>query len=130
MIPGSITSKIIINVFLILITILTGGALHKSGKPYPPSYFAVHKILTITFVVFLSIIVVRFTKEYHFEGHLQLFLISGIASVLLLIVSGGMISIGKMQMPMFQVHRYAVILFLISLSGTLYAILKEINLLP
>jgi hypothetical protein len=122
-----LTVYMMINIVLILITIITGFALHKTGKPYNNIRFTLHKLLTIGFVVFLSIIIVNHMKQGGIEIYHILFLAGGILAVLALLFSGGMMSLDKMQEGMLLVHRMSVILFMICLSGIIYIIYHFIH---
>ena len=117
-----LTTNIIINIVMVLITVIAGFTLHQTGKPYNNFYFAVHKLLTVGFAVFMTRIIVNLLKEDQFETLHYLFLVLAILSILALIFSGGMMSLNKMQEVMVQIHRYSTILFIICISGVLYTI--------
>lgn len=117
--------KILVNIPLILITIFFGFILHSTGKPYNQVIFTFHKLLSLGFTVFISIILFNFIKDTSLSASFMTYLILCALSVILLFVSGAMLSIDKAFDVMLLVHRISTIVFIICTTALFFYILKN-----
>ena len=125
--PTGFLLKIIGNLALVLITIVMGLILHKSGKPYNTIIFSIHKLATIAFLIFIVVIVVNHIRINGSDGIFITFLIASIISVFALMISGGLMSLDRMQGIMMIVHWISTFIFLICISGLFYRIIINPN---
>ena len=113
-------TKVAINTALILVTILFGFVLHKTGKPYNTALLTIHKLATIGFVIYFTLILVNFFKTTG-TGTIPLLLpVLAVLFILLLLVSGALLSLDRFQPVMLLVHRVSTIAFLALTAGIFY----------
>ena len=117
------TSKIIINSALMLITIVLGVVLHKTGKPYNNLLFTAHKLITLGFVVYLAIVMVNYDKLNGFNPLLVAFTVLLMLSVIALMVSGALLSLDKLETAMLKLHRISTAGAILGFAGIVYGIL-------
>ncbi len=124
---ATLTLKIIISSILVVLILVAGIFLHRSGKPYPTLLFTVHKLCTVAMIVLMSIVAVKFLRvedtgmiHYLLLGAMILFATG-------LLVSGGMMSLDTLQGPMLTVHRVTTILYLISSTIFSYLVITFEN---
>lgn len=118
-------SKIIINSALILITIVLGAILHKTGKPYNNLLFTAHKLITLGFVVYFAIVLVNYNNLQGFNPVLIAFTVLLLLSIIILMVSGGLLSVDKMENLMQKLHRFATVGAVLGFVGIIYKILSK-----
>ena len=61
------TTRVIISSALLMLLIVAGIFIHRTGKPYNSLVFGIHKIFTITLIVILVVITsysIHYTKLY------------------------------------------------------------------
>jgi hypothetical protein len=120
------TLKLIVNIALIVITIVTGFILHKKGKPYHKILFYVHKFATLGFVVWMAFILVGLNKTTAFEIAFTSLLITAVIGLAGLFFSGAMLSVDKAYFTHLWIHRLTGLVFLI---GGIFIFYKLIALL-
>lgn len=116
--------RIIISGFLIVLLIVSGIFLHRTGKPYHVLIFALHKIITVALTVLLFLLVLPGIRQAVFPVvHLVVaaFLAIGLIGM---IASGGMMSLDKYQGVMQWIHRVSVAVFLLCFSDLMYVLLS------
>jgi hypothetical protein len=118
-----ITTKVMINIALILITMIMGFILHKTGKPYNSALLTIHKLATLGFVIFISFVLVSYTGNYGLSVSFTAFLILAILSIIGLLVSGGMLSLDRMHFTMMWLHRIFAAGFVICIAVIFYKVL-------
>jgi hypothetical protein len=118
-----IITKVIINIALILITMIMGFILHRTGRPYNSALLTIHKLATIGFVIFISFILVSYIGACGLSVSLAAFLILAVISTIALLVSGGMLSLDKMHVIMLLIHRISAAGFVVSIAAVLYKVL-------
>ena len=112
---STLTLKIIISNILIVLLLIAGFIIHRAGKPYPSLIFTVHKLCTIAMIILMSIVAVNFFRLED-TGMIHTILAGlMILSEIGLLVSGGMMSLDKLQGLMLSVHRVFTGLFLVSM---------------
>ncbi|MBN1180727.1 MAG: hypothetical protein JXB49_00470 [Bacteroidales bacterium] len=121
--PGMML-KLIIIVALVLITILVGFFLHKTGKPYGNFPFTIHKLTTVAFVVYASIIFTNLVKHYEVSMAFIALLIIAIVVMLVLLVTGALMSLDRMLTSMQWVHKISTLLFIADMGGIIFMIMK------
>lgn len=105
--------KIAINAILLVITIIAGLFMHKMGKPYNNIVFSIHKFATIGFVVFLAFLLFNYSKTYDIELYPSIFAAMAALSVLVLMISGALLSLDKFFDRMLLVHRISTFTFVV-----------------
>ena len=119
----TITLKIIISSILLLLLIVAGIYLHRTGKPYNIVVFNIHKLFTLGVIVFAILSLLQVYRPAGISTG-QVFLVSLICiSMLALLVSGAMMSLEKMQISMLWVHRLSTAAFIICYVLMVYFIL-------
>jgi VIT1/CCC1 family predicted Fe2+/Mn2+ transporter len=115
-----LTTKAIIDMAFLLVTLVLGVILHKTGKPYQQLILALHKIGTLGFGVLIAILLVHQLNGLGGDAWLVVcFIIAGI-SLLALVASGALLSADKPHDAMLKVHRVATLLLLFSTTGIFY----------
>jgi hypothetical protein len=112
--------KIAITAALILLTIIFGLFLHKTGKPYSTALLTVHKLLTVGFAVFITLMVVQVFKVSATDALFTGMMVCSAVSLVLLLASGGLLSVDKWHDMMLCVHRIATIVFVVSVAMMMY----------
>jgi len=123
---GLIT-KVIINIALILITIIIGYILHRTGRPYNTALFTVHKLASLVFIIFTAIILVSFVRNNDLSVLFTSMLVVAAASIIVLLVSGGMMSLDKLHLQMMWVHRIFSGAFVISMAVIFYKLIHSLQ---
>jgi hypothetical protein len=123
---GLIT-KVIINIALILISIIVGAILYKTGRPYNTALFTLHKLSSLAFIIFIAIILVNFARANDLDALFTAMLIVAAASIIILLVSGGMMSLDKMHWQMMWVHRIFSGAFVISIAIIFYKLINSLQ---
>ncbi len=118
-------AKTAINMMLIILTIVIGIFLQKNGKPYSPALLAIHKFATIAFTVFITMMLIQYVKINTPGSWLTYMVIAGAFFLVALLVSGGLMSIDRLDSVMELVHRIATAGFLLSVGYILYSFLKN-----
>jgi len=118
----NLQTKLLINAALIVVTLIAGFFLHKAGRPWPVLWLNLHKFAMLGFVVWFTMITVRFLKH----NPPGILLITALAlagiSVLVLMVSGGLLSAGRLHEPMLLTHRLATLVFILTTAGVFYRV--------
>lgn len=112
----------IINAALVLLILITGIILHKTGKPYNNLLSTVHKLATVVLVVLICVILIQYGKAYELNPVIISFLSIACLSLAALLLSGGFLSLDKRPDVMLIIHRISVPLFIVGLSGIFYII--------
>ena len=120
-----LNTKTIIDIALLLITLILGIILHKTGKPYQQLILAVHKIGTLAFGVYTILLVVHQLKLYEWDALLVVCSIIAGISLIALIASGALLSNDKQPDMMLKIHRIASAALLLSTAGIFYEIFKS-----
>ncbi len=116
--------KNIINIALILITILFGIVLHKTGRPYNVGIFTIHKLTTVALVFFVVRMIISFTAHYGLNLAGTILIIISAILILGLVFSGGVMSLGKSHNVMLSIHRIVSIVFLLVISMLVYVLFE------
>ena len=120
-----VTTKILINIALTLISIVIGVILHKTSKPYNVIYLTIHKLVTIGFVIFTSMILLNYIKTNGFNTVLLDLMISVGLSLITLFISGAMLSLDKFHNTMQSIYKISTLVFLICSTSLFYSLLKH-----
>ena len=91
----SISLKLTGIALLYIIAIILGFWLNKTGKPYSPLIFNIHKLVSLAAVVFTGIVVYNLLKQTESHPLLTLLIIAAVILYLALIVSGGLLNLDK-----------------------------------
>jgi len=108
------TGKIITSSVLLILLVVAGIYIHRTGKPYNTFVFTVHKLFTVAMIIILVITVKNYLGATDVSSLLYL-LVGGAGLALAgLLISGGMMSLDKLQETMLVVHRICTGVFLVS----------------
>lgn len=113
---------LLINAILVVLTVLAGIFIHKTGKPYNKLIFSIHKFATIGFVVFSSIMLLNHAKVNELGMYTSTFVVLAFVSILALFISGAMLSLDKFYDRMLLIHRASTFTFIIFFSVSIYSI--------
>lgn len=113
--------KLVITVLLFISVIISGVILHRTGKPYPPVVFNVHKLLTVAWVILMVILVRSQCKVSVPDLAINVSLVVSVLGLLALFFSGGTMSLDRLQEPMLTIHRVASLTLLITVPFVLYS---------
>ena len=120
----SLTLKIIISSILLLLLLVAGIYIHRTGKPYNTMVFTVHKLFTVAVVVLLAIVFVQVFRSAGLSSGQIAILSVMILAIVVLMVSGGMMSLDKKQIVMLWLHRLSTAAFLVCYILFVYRILS------
>ena len=114
-------SKFLAPAILLLLTLAFGVWLSLSGKPYNAILFNIHKLAALAAVVVMAIQLYWLLKRIPIQvPPIVLIIVAGLC-VLVLFLSGAMMSAGKPDYPMMlSIHRKAIILLVVEVAGTIY----------
>jgi hypothetical protein len=112
----TLTSKLVSAGLLLVLLIAAGIFLHKSGKPYQPLVFGVHKIFTIAMIVILTFAFIQVFKGTYSGSSRWVVPGSMILALAGLLFSGAMMSLDRYPLIMLVVHRVFTVLFLAGFS--------------
>ena len=118
-------TKLVTNSILFILIIISGIWLSKPGKPYNPVTFNIHKFVALVFIVYTIILAKGLVKTVEMSSMNWLFLILSGFLILLVLVSGGIIS-SKVEIikPFVIVHKVSSGAVLIVLACWFYFALK------
>lgn len=119
--------KIGINIGLIIITIIVGFFLHKTGKPYSTAMLAVHKLLTVGFTIFITLMVLQVLKLQSPDALFTWVLVLSAVSLAGLLASGGMLSTDKFFDAALWIHRICTGVFVVSIAIMLWQLVMTKN---
>lgn len=117
-------SRVAITGGLFLFIFVSGFWLSRSGKPYHAALFNVHKLIALGAVVFLILTVTQIHKTVPFNTLRIIALAVTALCVLVMFVSGGLLSVDKTFPEFVKVlHRVFPYLTALSASAVLYLLL-------
>ena len=93
----TLESKIIISAVLLLLNVLSGLLLTHRGRPYQNLPFNIHKLIALLTSVYLIVIFYKGLRGSSLNSQVVLYLITGILLILLLFVTGGLLSVAKVH---------------------------------
>ncbi|QGY43074.1 hypothetical protein GM418_05185 [Maribellus comscasis] len=121
--PMEIATKIFVNSGLMILAIIFGIILHKTGKPFHSETFAIHKLATLGFMILTIMLMLHFSRNDERTGLLVTLISWATASVLVIILSGKILSEGKFESIMLKLHRTASAGLLTTVLISFYKIL-------
>ena len=117
----SVQFRYIISSFAFLAIFVIGFVLQKSGKPYNVALFTLHKLISVGFVVFLVVTLVK-NHRIHMLTPIQVivFIITAVCFAVMA-ATGGLVSVEKV-MPAFvsTLHKVMPYITVISTAVSLY----------
>jgi hypothetical protein len=117
--------KIALNAGLILVVILAGVMLHRAGKPWNGWWFNLHKLATLAMVFFLFNFLRQYIRSFGIPGFQWFILATGGLAILILLVSGGFLSLYKIESLMLRIHRTAIFVFVLCTIAEIFLLLKQ-----
>lgn len=123
----NIIYKGIVTIISLLIVVLFGFLLSRNGKPYNDILFTIHKIAAL-FMIIYSFLYIK--KNFPIINNNKLVLIILgviIASILILFLSGALLSIGKLDYLLLQrLHFFVSVLISVMIVWFVILFLKAI----
>ncbi len=116
-----------ISIGLFVLVLVLGLILHRTGKPYDVALFNAHKFVSLTLVVFSSIVIFSFAKQTDLTFNLYLFISLLVLSVVALFASGALLYLDRMNKLMLIIHWIATGSFAMSLVFLLYRVFQVKN---
>ena len=114
----SIMQKIICAGLLFIITISTGIWLNSSGRPLNALIFNIHKLTAVAAVIFTAVLIRGLLKNAEIRTFILALIIISILLVLVLFVSGALMSTGKpVSGILVAVHGAATVFTVIAASA-------------
>jgi hypothetical protein len=117
--------RIIINVILVLVTIISGIWLSRLGRPLNTPLFTVHKIIALLTIILTVIIVYQLQKNIELSNIELILIIASAIFFLLAFVSGALLSFDKLAVGILQmIHKVTPLLLVISTGLAIYLMAK------
>lgn len=121
----SFGAKLIITIVLYILTLATGYWVSYSGKPMNVTLFSLHKLTALVAILSSGVIVVQRLKEVGMTGALVPMLIITVASILLLFITGAILSRGEeASFVILWVHKIVPYVAGTSLGISLYLLIN------
>ena len=124
---NTLTSKLAVSSVLFLLTLVSGVAVSKAGRPLNSGLFAIHKIVAVSMIIIIIIAARQFFKSGNTAVLLELttLILTGLF-FLSLVVTGGFLSF-EMALPsvVLKVHQVAPVLFLATSVLTVYLLISR-----
>ena len=113
--------KMLVIIFLYIITIASGIVLSKFGRPLNNLIFTIHKLIAVAFTVVNFILFFNLIKTSVGGTELIILIIVSALFVLILFVSGALLSFDKMATKnILIIHNISMVMLLISSVATIY----------
>jgi hypothetical protein len=113
--------KIVISGLLLLLINASGIWLSKLGKPYHGALFNVHKLIALGSVIFIGVFLYNLLKVTEVDGVLLTLVIVSIVSILVLFISGALLSAGVGPYTLMKIiHSIITIAAVGAIAGTIY----------
>jgi hypothetical protein len=120
---NTITTKIIAVAALFLVVFLLGFWLSRSGKPYNPALFSIHKLLALGTLVLIGVLAYRSHQLAALNGMQVAVLALLVGCFLVTIITGGLLNLERAPFALKWVHHVMPYLTIITSAGTLYLLL-------
>ena len=105
----------------LLLTIVSGIILERSGKSLTGVLFNVHKLISLAAVVLFVMQLLKTLKTVDLQSSIILLLVLCAVCVVALIASGGLMSAGKLDIQVMRsIHRIASLVLILGLSALFY----------
>lgn len=119
--PGIILN-IALNSVLMLIILAFGRVLHTTGRPYLTGLLVTHILATTVLVGYIILILFPFIISDDQVPGLTALITGGIIFLLIIILSGILLSLERYLIPSLWLHRFATLGFLVALTGIVWRI--------
>lgn len=113
---STLTGKFISSGLLLVFLIVAGIYIHRTGKPYQPLVFGIHKIFSVVMIVILTLAFIQIFKETGPGFSRWVIPGSMILALAGLLFSGAMMSLDRFQAVMVVIHRIMTVVFLAGFS--------------
>jgi hypothetical protein len=112
--------------FLFLLIIISGIWLAKTGKPYQPALFNVHKLISLAAIALTGVVLYNILKTTQGSSVVFILLMIAVLFLLALIVTGGMLNLEKPYYHILRtIHRIVSPLSILILIGIFWILLKK-----
>lgn len=119
------TLKLIANIALVLAICMLGIVLHKTGKPYSSTYLAIHKLLSLGFIVYMTIIFTNQAKALGLNTAIISFGVLVSISLVVLIASGAFLATDQFTEIATKLHRITSLSLIVFMTGLFYSLFKH-----
>lgn len=118
-------AQLIISGIIFIFILISGIWLSNLGKPYGTILFTIHKLIALAFIVYVFIISKKLFKTLELNLALWIFIVGAAISVILIIVTGGILSNNEdVKNSLVIVHKISSVVLLLSLTGWFFMALK------
>jgi hypothetical protein len=122
----TVITKIIITGILFLVTIASGIALSKTGRPLNPMIFNIHKLIAIAGVILTGMIIYNLQKKSAINFILISLIILSLIFTVALFASGGFLSFDKpAEVTVLRIHNISMLLTVICTAAAVYLLYKK-----
>jgi len=122
----SMGMKLFLFIVAMVISILAGVVLSRTGKPYHTLLFTVHKLVAIAGLVFMIVLLSAYIKGNPANSVLILFAIAGAVGFLGILLSGALMSLDRLVVSMQLVHKLSTVVYVLASSGLMWKILSGV----
>jgi hypothetical protein len=121
---STIFSKIIAASLFFLLVFLSGYWLNRTGKPYSTVIFTIHKLISLSAILYLGMLVARVHQAVPLQSSQWLAIGITAACLVITMITGGLLSLEKaMPVYLLKVHQILPYLTVISIGVSLYLLL-------
>ncbi len=117
----ALETRVIVTGILFLLSAASGTAVRLFGRPLNNAVFTVHKLLALGFAVFSALLVHMLLKNYASNAFVIILTVLSGALLLILLVTGGVLSFDKLASDRLKViHKAMPVLLVVSLIVMIY----------
>ena len=114
--------KLFVSIFLFIALVAMGVILHRTGKPYHPLLFNIHKLLTVAWIILMGVLLLNHPGIAVQQMIHNICVGFTLLGILALLFSGGMMSLDRMHETMLKVHRLATVVMMLSVPILIYSL--------
>lgn len=109
--------RFLIATVLLVVSVGTGISISHHGKPYPAILFFFHKLMSVAMTLYTLILIIGLLGMRRVEFWLALLLLIGGLSIVILFVSGVLISMDRISLDQATaVHAFAAVLMIVTVG--------------
>lgn len=112
----SLSLKLAISVVLLLIVLISGRILYKTGEPYSQIIFTVHKLTTIGLIVLMA----NVNKIQPLSAIMLLIISIAVLLLFIILVTGGILGAGKQKVGLPFIHMLSSVGFTVLIAAVLW----------
>jgi hypothetical protein len=124
---NTVTTKLIGVAALFLLIFIFGFWLSRSGKPYSPALFNIHKLLSLGALVLIGVLAYRSHQQAALNGAQVTALALMLVCFLVSMITGGLLNLERTQTALKWVHHVIPYLTFLTSAGSLYLLLLALK---